>query len=197
MDLGSPGALPDGERIHPVEMYVMPPLEGHEPQVGDLLQSDGADIAAGWWLVLTPSCDLANRKAEHVLLAPALPFEDHPDVKAWRLNRSNKRREKVSELVRQATDGQRDRWIFLPGALDVPDLIVDLQQLRAFPRTSLDGLKTIASLDSPFAEAAVNRFGRYFGRVGTPDLDAEALLKAFEAQAPAATEPVPGGSDGS
>lgn len=41
-------------------------------------------------------------------------------------------------------------------------------------------LKRIASLDSPFAEAAVNRFNRYYGRIGTPDLDAEGAFARLD-----------------
>ena len=40
----------------------------------------------------------------------------------------------------------------------------------------MDGLERLASLDSPFAEALLARFARYFGRLGTPDLDLEVLV---------------------
>ena len=38
-------------------------------------------------------------------------------------------------------------------------------------------LERLASLDSPFAEALLARFTRYFGRLGTPDLDVAVLLQ--------------------
>jgi len=41
----------------------------------------------------------------------------------------------------------------------------------------MNGLERLASLDSPFAEALLARFTRYFGRLGTPDLDAAILLQ--------------------
>jgi hypothetical protein len=39
------------------------------------------------------------------------------------------------------------------------------------------GLERLASLDSSFAEALLARFTRYFGRLGTPDLDVAVLLQ--------------------
>jgi hypothetical protein len=36
-------------------------------------------------------------------------------------------------------------------------------------------------LDSPFAEALLARFSRYFGRLGMPDLDVAVLLQRLRA----------------
>jgi CheY-like chemotaxis protein len=176
-DLGEAGGtFPTADRIHSAEMYVMPPLETDGAEAGDILHGpiDGRD---SWWLLLTPSCDLANNKADYVLVAPATLLTEYPAFVAWETSGSNNQRDKVKELVKHATDGQRDRWLYLPAALDVPDLVVDFQQLTTIPCADLDALARVAALDSPFAEAAVNRFGRYFGRVGTPDLDVEGILQ--------------------
>ena len=45
----------------------------------------------------------------------------------------------------------------------------------------MGGLERLASLDSPFAEALLARFSRYFGRLGTPDLDVAVLLQRLRA----------------
>lgn len=44
-------------------------------------------------------------------------------------------------------------------------------------------LERLASLDSPFAEALLARFARYFGRLGTPDLDLEVILNKLRSAA--------------
>jgi hypothetical protein len=44
---------------------------------------------------------------------------------------------------------------------------VDLQQLVTLARAQMDSFEHLASLDSPFAEALLARFARYFGRLGT------------------------------
>ena len=66
--------------------------------------------------------------------------------------------------------------LFLPAAPTIPDFLADFQRLRSASRAELDGMQRIASLVSPFAEAMVSRFIRYFGRVGTDDLDVDGIM---------------------
>ncbi len=51
----------------------------------------------------------------------------------------------------------------------------------------MNGVRS-ASLVSPFAEAAVSRFTRYFGRVGTDDPDVDAVMVRLWAARPAGGE---------
>ncbi len=177
--------FPPSADIHPVELYVQPPIAGSALQAGDLLK-DGSASCESWWLVLTPTCDLLQDKAEHVLLAMANPLEHHPAMATWRAaeskNQIKSARSKVDDLVRQKTGGQADRWLFLPAAINIPDLVVDMQQLASVSRQEADVLERIASLDNPFAEEAVNRFGRYYGRIGTPNFDSGPILDRLKAE---------------
>lgn len=173
------GLPPDG-KIHAMEMYLRPPVAGTELEAGDLLRDEDS-----WWLVLTPSCDLEHGKADYVQLAACLLLDDQTDVVVWRSAEGNKGERKaaekrVVEILRQQTGGQLDRWLFLPQALDIPDLIVDMQRLRSVPRADADDLERIASLDNPFAESAINRYNRYYGRVGTPDIDADGAFQRIK-----------------
>jgi CheY-like chemotaxis protein len=179
------GLPPDG-KIHAMEMYLRPPVAGTKLEAGDLLREMRGE-GGSWWLVLTPSCDLEHGKADYVQLAACLFFDDQADVAGWRSGEGNSDQRKaakkrVVEIVRQQTGGQLDRWLFLPRALDIPDLIVDMQRLRSVPREELDDLERIASLDSPFAESAINRYNRYYGRVGTPDIDADGAFERISSE---------------
>jgi hypothetical protein len=58
----------------------------------------------------------------------------------------------------------------------IPQSVVDFQQLATLPRAQMGTLERLASLDSPFAEALLARFGRYFGRTGVPALDLEVVI---------------------
>jgi len=69
----------------------------------------------------------------------------------------------------------------VPGTYFIPDLLVDFQSLKTTPPKEIEKLCVIASLDSPFAEALPSRFARYFGRLGTPDLDKQVVIKRLEA----------------
>jgi hypothetical protein len=58
--------------------------------------------------------------------------------------------------------------------------MVDFQQLVTLQRARMGGLERLVSLDSPFAKALLARFARYFGRLGTPDLDVAVLLQRLQ-----------------
>jgi CheY-like chemotaxis protein len=184
--LGDTAGKPPAENtIHPAEMYIVPPLEGTRPGVADLFCESPGTGDRDWWLMVTPSCDLEHGKAEGIVLAACRPLAGHPDVVAFRERENGSNRGKVRELLGHATSGQRDRYLFLPRAPAIPDLVADFQHLRSVSRPELDAMKRVASLASPFAEAAVSRFTRYFGRVGTGDLDVPFLLQALENPQPA------------
>ena len=180
-DLGDPlgNAVAEGQ-VHPMQYYVMPPVDV-SPLMGDLYSGQIGD-QTGHWVLLTPSCDLVTgrEKAEWVLLARCLPLNEQDEYRRWQESLPNIPSEldgKLRALLknnRQKT--QSERFYFLPGALTLPDLVVDFQRLVALSRERLRNIERLASLDSPFAEALLARFARYFGRLGTPDLDIEVVF---------------------
>lgn len=159
----------------PLHYYVLPPLSTHAPQAGDIYFAN-AGTGDGYWVLLTPSCDLvADRlKAEHILLAKCIPLSESAEYKSWAGKKTDANR--IEKLKRLLQNRQGDRHYFLPAALTLPDQVIDFQQTVVLPCTWLDDKKPVAYLDSPFAEEVLNRFARYFGRLGTPDLDADAVL---------------------
>lgn len=173
-DAGPPPPPPN--KIHAAEMYVVPPLEDTAPGVAELFCERSEEDDDRWWLVVTPSCDLEHTKAEWVVLAACAPVADDSRLQKWWASESGGNTDKLRKLLDHDTGGQADRHLFLPKAPRIPDLVADFQRLRSVTRTELDGMERVASLVSPFAEAAVSRFTRYFGRVGTDDLDVDAIM---------------------
>jgi len=182
-ELGETGTsgLPKG-KVHPAEIYILPPVATTRPGAGDLYHDVARGDEEGWWLLLTPTCDIEWKKADNVILAECLKAENHPDVIAWGERQNAASKAALRDLVTQKTGGQDDRELYLPGALSVPELVADLQRLVNVPVGRLTEMDRVASLDSPFAEALISRFVRYFGRVGTPDLDFDSLLPRFGPQ---------------
>jgi CheY-like chemotaxis protein len=175
---GGPSSPADGT-IQAAEMYIIPPLPGTSPGVGEIYRDDSQEETQ-WWLTMTPACDLEHDKAEYVVLARAGSVDSDSRIAAWRERDNAKNKLKVRELVSHKTGGQDDRWLFLPAAPTLPNLVVDLQQICNVERENLDTMVRVGSLVSPFAEAMVSRFTRYFGRVGTDDLDVVALMRGLE-----------------
>ena len=78
---------------------------------------------------------------------------------------------------------QPGRYHYVPAAWTVPDLIVDNQRVVSVPYDDLaTHYEKVASLDSPFAEELVHRFARFIGRLGTPDLDLDAIVARWVGQ---------------
>lgn len=173
---------PNAATIHPMEMYVHPPVS-KKRQAGDLVRGT-VKGEEGNWLVLTPSCDFEERHPlNHVLLARCVPLTDEPEFKKWKSDKTNENaKEKLEALMRDNRQkAQPERYKFLPGTFFLPDSVVDFQSVTTVTLDELSKLEGVASLDSPFAEAMLARFSRYFGRLGTPDIDKQIVLRRLDA----------------
>jgi hypothetical protein len=138
-------------------------------------------------VVVWPSCDMATSngrkpKTDTILCARASLFSDSAEVTALKAENSQKKQQKVKLLISNTRDpnfGSPERVHFLPGICDVPALLVDFQALEDMPLADARSLDCVASLASPFAEHLSSRFLRYIGRLGTPDIDSDLILKEF------------------
>jgi CheY-like chemotaxis protein len=178
------GGTPAGDTVHPAEYYIKPPI-GNDPVLGDIrLRQTGG--TSEYLVVLWPTCDMVPRKdrqtgqlkvkVERVLCARATLAKEVPEVVDWLGSSSKNKQEKVGKLVKNTRETSSERYHFLPGVWDIPDLVVDFQALE---QVALDDLKThtcLGTLASPFAEAIGSRFQRYISRIGTPDLDVNTVL---------------------
>lgn len=157
-------------------MYLMPPVTKHVT-AADVLR----DSQDGWWVVLTPACDLyedlpsgGNRaaKAEYVRLAKAVPLSEAPLMARWvKAGSPGKGRERNAAL--EMFRGNSARYRILPKYLDIPDLLVDFEIVQSVPLAEVRSWTRVATLDSPFAEAMLTSHGHTVARIGTPDVDFE------------------------
>lgn len=179
-ELGYSTGLDSAKGVHATRYYIVPLTEDHH-RMGDIirgLQNIDGDVDS-LYIILTPSCDLVEDrvKADNVVLAECVPLQDFQEYKNWIKRDTGAARKKLLNLLRSRPDkGQEDRYHYLPAAWQTPDLIVDLQRIKYISYGRLEKCTKMASLDSPFSEALANRFNRYIGRVGTPDLDFDAAL---------------------
>jgi len=170
---------------HPVAYYICPVISKNH-RTGDIYKYEGKSF----YVLLTPSCDLIVRnnnrcKADEVLLAKCAPLTQQQEYIDW--NKSSDNQKKIQDLKSLMTNGkgsgrQDDRFHFLPGVqlLNIPDLVIDLQGLHNTSYVDFTESKNwerIASLDRPYAEALSAKLTRYFGRIGTPDLNTDAIFE--------------------
>jgi len=153
------------ERVHPMRYYVLPPIS---PRLmsGDIFRRRIDEEGIEYFVLLSPSCDIAWDKADWMLFTRCSVLSGEEEYT------KNKSKWK-----------QSDRYQFFPRAIEIPDMITDFQQLTAIRKEELYGLITeekierIASLDSPYSEALTAQFARYFGRIGTPDLNEKIVIE--------------------
>ncbi len=178
--MSAPGFPELTDAVSPVWFYLTPPV-GDTPKVGDLhvcLDSD-ASSSESWWIVVTPSCDLAwSGKADFALLAKCMLLEDSKEFQEVKGDpeASTRKKNDLKELMKN----KGLRWHYLPAAFDIPHLRVDFQNLQTIAPEELRKREPRASLDSPFAEELQSRFSSYLGRIGTEDLDLDALIEEIQ-----------------
>jgi CheY-like chemotaxis protein len=128
----SGGIDPSG--IHPVEMYVYPPVEP-DLLAGDIIKC-GKEANAEYWVILTPSCDLVSgrAKAEQVLLAKCLSLENFLTVVDFKKEPQKHQKELESLIRNRSGKGRQEfRYHFLPATSFLPGFLVDFQNLIQLP----------------------------------------------------------------
>jgi CheY-like chemotaxis protein len=199
-EMGSSGEVSKTESIaHPMQFYIIPATE-KAFLAGDIVErlEDRTN-----WIVITPSCDFVQKKVDYTLLCRCMPVTAYKEYTDWNpvsgheaiaeqqakekdAQKAQPRKDpksgdpdqKIRELISNRR-GQQDRYYFLPGVLDFPDSIIDHQQSYTVEFTALENMqkfRKIASLDSPFREGITQKFSRFFGRVGFPDLDVPLMI---------------------
>lgn len=181
------------ETIHPAHVYVMPPV-GSQPMLGDIRRLAGG-AAEQLVVVLTPTCDFFQKKAEIVLCAEAgeLAKLSHPNPKRpngeyqeWASSPDDaKKLTPLRNLLGNRREGtQPERFYYLPGVFGLPHTVLDFQRLLTVPLEKLSSSPCLARIASPFAEAISAQFVRYVGRIGTPVLDIDSIVKGLRTALP-------------
>ena len=125
------------------------------------------DLPVNRWnsrvIVLTQACDLAQGKAEHVLVGPI--YEAQSLVESGALKGSTIR----DQMRRHLIFG----WYFLPAINGMPESAIDLRDVHSIPRPILDALvsngRRIARLASPYREHLAQHFAVTYMRVALPE----------------------------
>ncbi|MFB7442243.1 hypothetical protein ACFC01_28630 [Streptomyces mirabilis] len=171
------------EPVQAARLYLMPTVTRHLTAT-DLL----VDVNGDWWVVLTPACDLyeddpekvekpRTAKAQYGRVAKAdrVLSEDgsseSPVIMQWL---ESSRSGKDKSVAKPAFGDNQNRYRYLPAFLEIPDLLVDFENVMSVPLRDLSAeskYRRVATLDSPFSEAMLNAYSRSVGRIGIPDID--------------------------
>ena len=139
---------------------------------GTLVQSDlfhqvYADSAA---VVLTPRCDIEQKKVDFLTLAAVVPAL--VILQNW--EKRNDRRDHLHEIM----TGRMVRWHWLAPFDTFPDgAAIDFQLVASVEPTALNDADILTALASPWCEHMSARYAAYAGRVGVPDVPRSETVK--------------------
>jgi len=166
------------------EQYINPPLD-EQWLMGDILRKRDGDPQdpSSYRLVLTPSCDLAQRKGKRkvnkVLACQCENIGRYVEV-------AKVSKDKLSELTRLLTEPQVGGYVPLPGYHnEMPPMSAALRSLELIPIEDIgdDGTSNfvrVASVDSPFREQIAWAFVQIAGRPAVPDRDLEGWIEEIK-----------------
>lgn len=176
----------------PIEMYMFPnPIE----QVCncDIFERKNNEIC-DYYIVLTPSCDLANKKIDEVILCKIKGYDEIPEF-IDKLNIYNMETSKESNKAKTAktyltkwfrnAHTESIRYHFLPkfgkfsgGFVDFRS-IISLKYNRKTGKIKSTNYKKIGVITESFKRDIVARFSSYYHRQGQPEFNCDSVLNKF------------------
>ena len=161
----------DGDDWHPFEAFIIPSYIDDRAHTGDIFSLDD-----GYWIVLTPQCDMATSKVPNVLLAKcSLEVKGWEEkLKALKETTDIAQREKAARFFRSfVNQNLSPSEHFLP---PVPGqsrpLLVQFGEIQTMPLDKLNGILDVrvAAVSPPFLSNLVQRFGAFISRTGQPNI---------------------------
>ena len=177
----------DGE---PIEMYMFPnPIK--QVCTCDIYKKYIDTNIDEYFIVLTPSCDLANKKVDEVILCKIKNYDEVQSFKE-RLEiynneqnkESNKAKKAKGDLMKWFRNSHSDslRYHFLPKVKDFTGGFVDFRSILSLEYDKESGeiiddsyLK-IGVITESFKRDIVSRFSSYYHRQGQPEFNCDSVL---------------------
>lgn len=158
---------------HPHENYIHPALLEHRAHTGDIFKDED-----GFWVVLTPQCDMATGKIEQALMAYCDPtILNDWEEKCASLAEKVAQNEQPSNSLRgyfgdRVNQNLKPSEHFLAPLNGLP-LMVQFKKLKLVPLAELNSSLSdrVASVAPPFLANLTQRFAAYMARPGQPNID--------------------------
>lgn len=156
---------------------------------GDIIYPVKVNDWLTWWsddkdypiIILTPTCDIAQQKADHHRFAILEPFplfflqlyrQIVGKVSAELSEITSKQKQRLEDKLRKAIRNSWPRYHFLEndGHIIKTDRIVDFEVIVSAPIDSFTQDFRIARLKSPYKEELIHRYSHHSMRIGTEDI---------------------------
>ncbi len=169
------------EDYHPSEIYITPCIK---PNVftGDLVQEKRG---SAYYIVLTPSCDLAQAKAKDILIVQIESPQEgilKEKVNILKKGKADSEVLEESKKVIKSLIGNSfsNKYHFLPKYREIEGGLINFQKMKAIRAKEFnEDFVRKASINSTFTKDIVARFSYYYSRQGSPDFDTDEVLKSL------------------
>lgn len=176
--------------VEPIEMYLFPnPIK--QVCTCDIYKKASKGKKVELYMVLTPSCDLANKKVDNVLLCKILTYDEveffitlynnatKNNSKQNEISKANKT--KLAKIFRNSSNNS-NRYHFLPKVSFFEGGFVDFSNIIIEPYDKTDGLlknkdySKLGVITDSFKNDIVSRFSSYYSRQGQPEFNCDSVL---------------------
>ncbi len=169
------------ENYHAAEIYITPPIKNNL-FTGDLVIENESGKR---FIVLTPSCDLAQLKAKDILLSEAESEEEGLLFEKTRIIKNGKGDADKLELAQtelKALIGNHysNKYHFLPKYNSIKSGLINFQKLKSVRVKDFnENFERIASINSTFTKDIIARFSYYYSRQGSPDFNIDEIYESL------------------
>lgn len=165
------------DEYYPEETYIMSPINDNI-HTGLILKRK-ADSQL--FIVLTPFCDLAQGKADKIILAK-IENKNMSYVKTLKRRRDNgdtpeKKKTAKEKLEKLLHNNLLLKYHCLPEVNGIGGFI-DFQKINSYKKSEIDRLfQPVATVTDKFCKDIVARFSTYYSRQGQPNFENEKIYK--------------------
>lgn len=171
----------DFENYHPAEIYITPCIKDNL-FTGDIVIENGS---SNKYIVLTPSCDMAQNKVKDILLVSIEDCDSgimNEKVSLIKKNKAEKTIIKESKSIVKSLicNSYSNKYHFLPSYRKIKAGLINFQKLKSIRvKDFTDNYERIASINSNFTKDIVARFSYYYSRQGSPDFNLDEIYKSL------------------
>ena len=169
------------EDYHPAEIYITPPVK-NKVFTGDVVMNKENKNR---FIILTPSCDLAQGKAKFILLAYIESIiEGIFNEKVGIIKKGKSKPEIISEaeliLKKLISNSYSNKYHYLPKYLHIEPGLINFQKVNTISiKDLLSQYEIIAATNSSFTKDIVARFSYYYSRQGSPDFNVDEIYNSI------------------
>jgi hypothetical protein len=173
LDLDESGAF---EKYHATEVYIKPPLRT-KILTGDILIEKETNKN---FIILSPVCDLAQNKAEYVILAEIEPLTSGIVYEKKKLIKKDEEPEKTKcseQILKKILNNNYSlKYYFLPYTAIYQGGLINFQKISSYKFKVIERNFTfLASISHQFVKDIISKFSSYYSRQGSPDFDEEKI----------------------